>query len=221
MERAPEEEKQKDRALVLGIPEIITASGMTLAKVDETEELAIGVCGHRSLAEPEKVVAGVEQALQRIEATFPGRPLRILSALAEGADRLALGPALERPGSKLVAVLPLEKYDYLSDFKTSESKDEFLRLLAGADKVIELPVEKKRKKAYEAGGELILEKAGVLLAIWDGQGAQGQGGTGAVVARARKRGLPIAWVHAGNRKPDTQEPTSLGAEQGSVSYENF
>jgi hypothetical protein len=60
----------------------------------------------------------------------------------------------------------------------------------------------------------------VLIAIWDGKTAQGQGGTGAIMARARQRGLPIAWVHAGNRKPGTQEPTSLGAEQGMVTFEH-
>jgi hypothetical protein len=57
--------------------------------------------------------------------------------------------------------------------------------------------------------------------VWDGQGAQGQGGTGGIVAEARKCGLPIAWVHAGNRRPGTLEPTSLGAEQGEVSFERF
>ena len=61
----------------------------------------------------------------------------------------------------------------------------------------------------------------MLIAVWDGQDGQGQGGTATVVAKARELGLPIAWVHAGNRKPGTLEPTSLGAEQGSVSYENF
>ena len=182
---------------------------MTLAKVEETEELTIGICGHRSLAEPEKLVAGVEQALRRIEAVFPGRPLRILSALAEGADRLALGPALERPGSKLVAVLPLEKYDYLSDFESGESKDEFLRLLAGADEVIERPAQAERDQAYDAAGTFICEQADVLIAVWDGQESQGRGGTATVLARARARGLRIAWVHA------------LASEQGSVSYENF
>jgi hypothetical protein len=220
-EELSDEEKQKDRALVLGIPEIIAASGMTLARVEETEELSIGVCGYRSLAELEKVVAGVGQALQRIEAVFSGRSLRILSALAEGADRHALGPLLERPGSKLVAVLPLDKYDYLSDFETSDSKDEFLRLLSGADDVIELPAQAERDRAYEAAGDSICEQADVLIAVWDGQNGQGRGGTATVVARARELGLPIAWVHAGNRKPGTLEPTSLGAEQGAVSYENL
>jgi len=42
-----------------------------------------------------------------------------------------------------------------------------------------------------------------------------------VIARARARGLPLAWVHAGNRTRGTMEPTSLGVDQGSVTYENF
>ena len=50
---------------------------------------------------------------------------------------------------------------------------------------------------------------------------EGQGGTGEVVAQARARGKPIAWIHAGNRKPGTMEPTSLGADQGRVTYENL
>ncbi len=219
---APRGGEAEGSALVLGIPEIVAASrdDAGQGRGDGRAERSASAVTALSPS-PRKLVAGIEQALRRIEAAFPGRPLRILSALAEGADRLALGPALERPGSKLVAVLPLEKYDYLSDFESSESKDEFLRLLARADEVVELPAQAERKQAYEAGGDFICEQADVLLAVWDGQDGQGQGGTATVVARARERGLPIAWVHAGNRKPGTLEPTSLGDEQGSVSYENF
>jgi hypothetical protein len=220
-EDLPEDEKQKDRLLVLEIPAIVTSAGMTLARVEEQAALKIGISGHRVLAEPERLEAGIEQALRRIEATYPGRPLKIFSALAEGTDRLALGPALNRPGSRLVAVLPLEKYDYLSDFGSSESKDEFLRLLARADELVELPAQAERGQAYEAAGDFVREQADLLLAVWDGQDEQGQGGTATVIAQARERRLPIAWVHAGNRKPGTNEPTSLGPEQGTVTYENF
>ena len=67
----------------------------------------------------------------------------------------------------------------------------------------------------------MLARADVLVAIWDGQGAQGLGGTGGIVAEARERGLPLAWVHAGNRRPGTAEATSLGDEQGEVTFERF
>ncbi len=61
----------------------------------------------------------------------------------------------------------------------------------------------------------------MLLAVWDGQPPQGAGGTGWVVSEARRRGLPLAWVHAGNRQPGSEQPVSLGDEQGTVTFERF
>lgn len=182
--------------------------------------VAIGVTGHRILTELDRINAGVDQALRRIAQAFPGQPVTVISSLAEGADRLVVQRILTRYVARLVAPLPLLKSDYLSDFASAASKAEFLSLLDQADDVVELPSAPTRNGAYEAAGNYVLDHCEVLIAIWDGQGAQGQGGTGAIVARARQRGLPIAWVHAGNREPGTQEPTSLGAEQGKVTFEN-
>ena len=145
----------------------------------------------------------------------------MVSALAEGADRLAMAAAMKRSGTRLIAVLPVPKYDYLADFEPAQSKDEFLRLLAGADEVIELPPRASREAAYAAAGDAILQRAEVILAIWDGQDAQGQGGTAEVIAGARACGKPTAWIHAGSRRPGTMEPTSLGSDQGRVTYENL
>lgn len=181
---------------------------------------AVGVTGHRFLMELDKIHAGVQEALDWIERQFPGEPLTALSALAEGADRIVTYHALARPGGRLVVALPLPQADYLTDFRSAESKAEFLDLLGRADEVITLPPAPVRVAAYEAAGLYILDHCDVLLAVWDGKAAQGQAGTGAMVAQARRRGLPIAWVHAGNRKPGTDEPTSLGAEQGVVTVED-
>ena len=62
-EELPEQERDKDRLIVVELPKIVEAAGMTMARVDELGELKIGVTGHRVLAEPEKVVAGIEAAL--------------------------------------------------------------------------------------------------------------------------------------------------------------
>jgi len=183
--------------------------------------VAIGVTGHRILMELEKVEAGIAGALVRVEEKYPNRSLTVLSALAEGADRLVARSVLARPDSQLIATLPLSRSEYIEDFATAESREEFLGFLEQAAEVIELPPASTRDAAYEAGGQYILNHCDVLLAVWDGQGAQGQGGTGGTVARARERGLPIAWVHAGNRKPGTLEPTSLGEEQGKVTFERL
>lgn len=183
--------------------------------------VAIGVTGHRILAELDKVKAGIDKALRRVEQAFPKQPLTVISSLAEGADRLVVHQVLAHSNARLVVPLPLSKADYLTDFKSVESKTEFLSLLDRADEVIELPSVPTRREAYEVGGTYVLDHCDVLIAIWDGQEAQSTGGTGAIVAQARQRRLPIAWVHAGNRKPGTEEPTSLGAEQGTATFEKL
>jgi len=71
----------------------------------------IGVTGHRKLADVAAIEAGVDAALAAIEARFPNEPLRILSSLAEGADRLVAQRILACSGARLVVVLPLPRLD--------------------------------------------------------------------------------------------------------------
>lgn len=181
----------------------------------------VGVTGHRFLADTDRIKAGVEEALDRIEKKFPGRTLAIVSALAEGADRLVTHRVLARMDSRLVVPLPLPPPDYMTDFESAESKEEFLSLSERASEVVELPPAPTREEAYEAAGIYVLARCDVLIAVWDGRGAQGRGGTGQIVRRACEKKMPLAWVRAGNRRPGTREPTSLGDEQGRVTFENF
>ena len=102
---------------------------MTLDGPGTQRELRIGVTGHRVLAELPLVAAGVEAALDRIEAAFPGQAPVVISALAEGADRLVTQAVLRRPGARLRVVLPMARSEYLADFATPRSRVEFLALL--------------------------------------------------------------------------------------------
>jgi len=181
----------------------------------------IGITGHRVLAEREKLEAGLDTVALRLAAAFPGEPWTVISALAEGADRLVVRRLLAKPGTRLVAVLPLAANDYETDFSTVGSRHDFRSLLDRADEVVEVAPTASRDAAYAAAGREVLNRADVLVTIWDGQDAEGQGGTGAIVAQARERGLPIAWVHADNHHPKTLEPTSLGTEQGEVTFERL
>ena len=183
--------------------------------------VAVGVTGHRVLAEVEKVSAGVEQALEAIECIHPDKSMIIYSSLAEGADRLIARMALRRPGARLVVPLPLRGGDYEADFASPESRLEFAQMLGKADRVIDLPAAADRDAAYNQAGDYIVEHSEILIAVWDGQPAQGRAGTSRVVERARRLQRPLAWVHAGNRRPGTMEPVSLGAAQGQVTLERF
>ncbi len=181
----------------------------------------VGVTGHRVLTDQASIVHAIRAAFDRIRELHPGEPLTILSALAEGSDRLVAREALKRTGDRLIVVLPLPKADYIRDFHSTESRAEFEDLLAQANQVVELGSSETRDAAYEAVGNYVVDNSQAMIAIWDGKNAQGGGGTGNVVARARRLGRPIAWIKAGNRIPATTEPTSLGTEQGRLTLENF
>ncbi len=187
----------------------------------ESTGVILGVTGHRVLAEQDKISAGVAAGLDRVEAAYPGRPLVLLSPLAEGADRLVATEVLKRTNGRLRVPLPLPLADYMSDFPSPESQIEFKDLLGRADQVFSMAPRETRNAAYEAVGHYVVDHAQVVIAVWDGEGAQGQGGTGAIVARARSQGKPIVIVRAGNRRPGTSEPTTLGPEQGRLITERI
>ena len=157
-EELSESERDKDRMMVREMPDIVDAAEMTLARLADLEPLRIGVTGHRALAKVELVEAGIEAAVARIEASHPGRSLVVVSALAEGADRLVVRAVLKRAGSRLEAVLPLPKFDFLNQFETPESKEDFLRLIAQADYVTGLPACATREEAYAAANERLLDR---------------------------------------------------------------
>ena len=182
--------------------------------------MAVGVSGHRVLAERGLIEAGLGRVIGRMAAAFPGE-WTVVCSLAEGADRLVTWRLLARGGSRLVAVLPLRRMDYEGDFAGAASRREFRDLLGRAAAVVQVAAQPRRDKAYEAAGRAVLDRSDVLIAVWDGREAQGLGGTGGVVAEARRRELPVAWIGAGNRRPETLEPVSLGAWQGTVSFERF
>ncbi|MGB2962518.1 MAG: hypothetical protein WBB69_00845 [Anaerolineales bacterium] len=183
--------------------------------------LTIGVSGHRFLSEVDKLTAGIDQALTHIERIFGDPSFQVISSLAEGADRLAAQRVLKRPGAQLIVPLPVPQDVYSSEFKSPESKKEFQALVSQADQVFTIPPSPTREDAYAAVGTYVLEHSAVILVVWDGREAQGVGGTGEIAAAARLIGLPLAWIMAGNRVPGTEEPTTLGEDQGKVFYENF
>lgn len=183
-------------------------------------ECRIGVTGHRFLADLDRIHAGLQEAFRVIQHGWPRQRLVVLSALAEGADRLVAEWGFQHD-ARLLAALPFSVDEYQKDFATPESRAAFRRLLDQADEVITMPPAPERNAAYAAVGYYVLDHCDVLLALWDGQEAQGQGGTAQIVAEARSRGKPLIIVRAGNRKPGTNEPTTLGPEQGRVLTERL
>ena len=160
--------------------------------------LRIGVTGHRRLADPAALVPGVRAAVEGVVERFLGPAaepaLLVISALAEGADRLVAAEVLARPGATMQAVLPLPPGDYLDDFTSDASKAEFTEMLGQATSVWVARPGASRDEAYERAGRHVVDRADVLVALWDGEPSRGRGGTATVVSYARAQGVPVAWV---------------------------
>jgi hypothetical protein len=186
---------------------------------NNTHFLTIGVTGHRTLPDAGQAAAGVDRALRTLQDAYPGWQLCILSPLAEGADRLVVQLATRKYGAHYVAPLPLALEDYMQDFSSESSRREFLTLLAQASEVVMLPSQPSREEAYRATGHYILSHCDALIAVWDGQSARGQGGTAEIIAEARERRLPLAWVHVDVAPVGNENSAAFEIDRGAVSYE--
>lgn len=181
--------------------------------------IVISVTEHRFLRELDELIPSIDGVLDLIKAQWPGRMVTVISALAEGSDRLVVQRLLERWDARLVVPLPLPEDLYLQDFRSPDLRQEFLDLLAQADEIVRFPADIGRPNGYAAASDYLLDHCDLLIALWDGEPAQGDGGTGNVVAAARQLGLPIAWIYTHNHKPGYPHPPPT-RPQGAVIFEH-
>ena len=155
--------------------------------------LVIAVTGHRDLLDSEiaEIRAQVRELLISLGARYPNRRLRVMSSLAEGADRLVAEEALDL-GVDLIAPLPMPRKMYVQDFDAA-SQEQFDKLCAQSSEVFELPLARgctadqisvpgpERDRQYAQLGVFLCAHCHILLALWDGKPGAALGGTGQVV----------------------------------------
>jgi hypothetical protein len=150
--------------------------------------MRIAVTGHRGLPGPTARL--VDAALRAELARRDDGALVGLSNLADGADQLFARAILDAGGT-LEVVVPAERY---RAGLPPESWPEYDALLARAASVTRLGRVESDAEAHMRASEELLERADLLLAVWDGNPARGYGGTADVVARARREGLPVVVI---------------------------
>jgi hypothetical protein len=173
--------------------------------------LVIGTTGHRDLRPQDVPILEREVGaiIARLRSDYLGgdaeTPIIMISALAEGADRVVARAALAA-GVKLIAPLPLPVAEYRRDFEPGlnpDASDEFDQLLseASAAPVMSFTAGNsldavrtdsgKRAEQYRAVGLFIVQHCDVLIALWDGnEHDMAVGGTGEVVTFKRE-GIPL------------------------------
>lgn len=150
-----------------------------------------------------RAAAVVETMRTTYSADYSSEPamLRLVSALAEGADQIAAQEALAC-GWDLQAPLPFAIDEYARDFHTTRTRED-LQTLLSSDRltaIVELDGDRKKEPAaYEAVGRMVLRQSDALIAIWDGAPAAGIGGTPQIVQEAVDAGTPVVWIDA--RRP--------------------
>lgn len=182
--------------------------------------LVVGVTGHRDLRPEDraKLEEKVKEIFLQLRRDYPATPLILVSALAEGADRLAAKVALSpHAGVSLIAPLPMPQDLYELDFESlailetpvgalaveSSSREEFRGLLEQAIARPELGLAHgntresiaeqgaKRDRQYELVGKFIAQHSQILIALWDGVESKRVGGTASVV-QFQIAGVPVA-----------------------------
>lgn len=172
--------------------------------------LNLGITGHRAIEPGDRAAHAATLAglFARIAASIdcvasanarffaPAPPVvTLVSPLAEGADQIAAEVALEL-GFTLHALLPFSRDIYARDF-SGAARDRYLALLARADSVWTLPEQpapgpgRPGVNGYLLAGRATVAQCDILVAIWDGGNARGQGGTTDIIDDAVRRGVPV------------------------------
>jgi len=118
-------------------------------------------------------------------------PLVGLTSLAAGADQLFAECVLARGGA-LHVILPFADYDHELE---PPVRARFYALLGRATTVRTLSGHASKDAAYDEAGQLVVQGAEQLVAVWDGLPARGLGGTADAVDCARRLGRPVLHVN--------------------------
>lgn len=181
----------------------------------DTERLPIllGVTGHREFPkeDADALRASVQRVIDRIKGIAPHSrdALLVLTALAEGADRLVAEWALNE-GIPVQVVLPMAQEEFEKDFQKPESLAEFRTLLNRASTEFgsfppivaetvftaaeeaqraagQLSPDDLRRACYRSQGRMISRHCQILIAMWDGKDTHSDAGTSAMVRYATRR----------------------------------
>lgn len=161
--------------------------------------MVVGITGHQQF-ENAAIFQWVEQQMR--EKLNRCEVLSGLSSLAKGADQMFARLVLQL-GGRVEAVLPFA--DYAKTFDSISETDAFQTLLAHCSNVTTLAFDGTPERSYLAAGKYVVDHSELLIAVWDGKPAAGVGGTGDIVAYAKRLGKPIFQINPDLRTTTEEE----------------
>lgn len=156
---------------------------------------AVGHCPTPLGQHAHRVRAGVADAVRAI-ASASKNPPRLLSGLSESSERITAQVAREF-GWPVDALLPAPPEDTLKGLGEDDARG-LEAWLAAVDNVVTLEPPGEAADAEPAARlvDALVERADVVLVVWDGAPAAGPDGALDVVEKALEKGLAVVWVSA-------------------------
>lgn len=142
--------------------------------------------------------------------------MQVISALAEGADRLVAQEA-KKQGYGLLVPLPFAQEEYEKTFGPDEQElENFRTLLKQADKVLEIAASNSNSsQAYADASRVMLAHSELLLAVWNGKKTKYVAGTYATMQAAYETGIPVIYIPT--HTPEQEQDSAFqGIDSGCI-----
>lgn len=161
----------------------------------------VGCTGHQNI--PAEAIDYVEEHLRTELQKYNASAFVGVCSLADGADQLFAQLVLDLGGS-LDVVVPSSGYETTFD---AQGAHRYYQLLNRASKVETLKWPKPSQDAFLAAGHRVANRSDVLIAVWDGEQAQGKGGTADIVRYSQDKGKKtvIIWPQGISRQRPGRE----------------
>lgn len=151
--------------------------------------MIVGFTGHQRIDHPDRWGWVQEQFARILGELADGR---VSASLADGGDQLFVETALAL-GRPIDVILPCAGYE--TTFSDANSAMRYRDLLARAVTVHTLDFPRPSEEAFLAAGKYIVDRASLVVALWNGKPAAGKGGTGDIVGYARSLNRPVVHIH--------------------------
>lgn len=183
--------------------------------------IRIGIIGHNSVEDQASIRCGIDEIIgshwkeaynansQEQFPTAKNTPISFtaVSTLAEGAGCLLAEAVLTQTSGRLEVALPMEREQFLQDFTSDSSRQKFDELL-GAATHVRCDASGDRDEKYLQAGHQVIKQSDIMIAVWNGEPAQGKGSTAEFVNFITNEKKPLFIISA--VKPNTMTLQNVG-----------
>ena len=179
-----------------------------MAAGERRQAVRAGVTGHQDLGTPEQRRWVADALSETVDAYGVTEGI---TSLAIGADQL-FAELLAQRGVPYRAIIPCAGYEQTFD---DEHLAGYERLLGLSASTVELDYEEPSEEAFFAAGKRVTELSELVVAVWNGRGAQGLGGTADVVEHAVTQHKTVVHINpVTSRVTEIRDVADFGKEIG-------